>query len=137
MRDESFLSCFLSAKSGVFLWLLFSLSAVHSLAWSFSLFFILFRSLSLSLRCFFLFRGVCSLPFCSRTRAKENQKRTRKSASLSANIGIFSQLFLSLSKGNNLNNNNNTLCALVVLRVILIRVVIVTAQNKCMRARER
>ena len=77
--------------------------------------------------------------------ANENQKLiARKSASSSsvvrATVGIFSQLFVSLSKRNNLNNTPfaRWWCAARDTKVLTVIVrVIITARNECVRARER
>ena len=107
---------FLSAKSGAFLWLCFWLK--DSLVFSFFLSLFLSLSFSLSLvASFFLFRVVCSVH-----GHQQDQKLKKKCFSVCANIGIFSQLFLSLSQTQQLEH---AVCALVVLRVILTLIVIV------------
>jgi hypothetical protein len=73
-------------------------------------------------------------------KTKKTKTHKKKCFSVCANIGIFSQLFLSLIKRNNLNNNlNNTLRAGGAARdtnTITTLIIIITARNECMRARE-
>ena len=90
---------FFSAKSGAFVVVFLVEGLSRSLKFFLSLF--LSRSFSLSLLLllsFFLFRVVCSV--LSDTKKKKTKTHEKKCFSSVCAIGIFSQLFLSLSSLN-------------------------------------